>query len=106
MFAIIAAALFASLTAAFLIHTLRSRRLTLLSRYRSQCLKMLRLYHLDLRAGLDPVHVRSVPGTVGRAEGRGPFVTVKRRVGGGVYDLVDAYRFENWRRKGMDLKMK
>lgn len=94
------------MAAVFLVHTLRSRRLTLLGRYRAQCLKMLRLYNLDLRAGLDPVHLRSINGrstaasTAAAAGLKGPFLTVKRRSGGRVYDLVDAYRFENWRRKG------
>lgn len=66
---------------------------------------MLRIYNLDLRAGLDPVHLKSVNSNNNTTTGKGanlggPFVTVKRRAGGRVYDLVDAYRFENWRRKG------
>ncbi len=95
------AGLFAVMTAAFIIHTLRSRRLTLLGRYRAQCLKMLRLYNLDLRAGLDPVHAHSVPLPPQQQQKKGPFLTIKRRIGGRVYDLVDAYRFENWRRKSI-----
>lgn len=92
------------MAAVFLVHTLRSRRLTLLGRYRAQCLKMLRLYNLDLRAGLDPIHLRSIndrnTAAAAAAGLKGPFLTVKRRSGGRVYDLVDAYKFENWRRKG------
>ena len=76
-------------------HTVYTRRLMLISRYRAQCLRMLRLYHLDLRAGIDAKHAGPASG----APDAGPFVTVKRRTSSKTYDLLDAYRAECWQRK-------
>lgn len=95
------------MTLFFIIHTLYTRRLTLLNRYHAQCRKMLRIYNMDLRTGLDPKHTNTVNSKLGKdyqnameqsARSR-YFLTIKRRVAGRTHDLLDAYRLEYWRRK-------
>lgn len=89
----------------FLIHTLYTRRLTLLNRYRSQCQKILRIYNLDIRSGLDPRHVDSIDPEMKeyykamQKNKNGYYLTIKRRIAGKIYDLLDAYRLEYWKIK-------
>ena len=95
------------MTIFFIIHTLYTRRLTLLNRYHAQCRKMLRIYNLDLRTGLDPKHVNTVNAKLDKeyqnvmeqSSRCRYFLTVKRRFSGRAHDLLDAYRLEYWRRK-------
>ena len=107
----------------FILHTLYTRRLTLLNRYHTQCRKLLRIYNLDLRTGIDPKHLfslRNIHSSNFASESdssgqlksydqviknqahvirNGYFLTIKRRIAGRAHDLLDAYRFEYWRRK-------
>lgn len=117
MISLIGSILFLCLAICFIIHTFYTRRLGLLSRYRSQCQKTLRLYNLELRSSLDLRHLSalstsnttnssstSLNGSIymeatNKMAPRGPFLSLKRRIAGKVYDLLDAYRFENWKRK-------
>jgi hypothetical protein len=95
------------MTIFFIIHTLYTRRLTLLNRYHGQCRKMLQIYNLDLRTGLDPKHVNTVKTKLDKEYQNAMelssccryFLTIKRRFAGRAHDLLDAYRLEYWRRK-------
>lgn len=95
------------MTILFIIHALYTRRLTLLNRYHTQCRKMLRIYNLDLRTGLDPKHINTVNAKLDKeyqnvmeqSSRCRYFLTVKRRFAGRAHDLLDAYRLEYWRRK-------
>jgi hypothetical protein len=63
------------------------------------------MYNLDLRSGLDSNHIASIPVGVSehqktiRSNANGYFLTIKRRIAGKAYDLLEAYRIENWKRK-------
>ena len=91
----------------FIIHSFYTRRLTLLNRYHSQCRKILRIYNLDLRSGLDPKHIASITPKLGKdyqaamlqSSKSGYFLTVKKKIAGRAHDLLDAYRLEYWKRK-------
>lgn len=65
------------------------------------------MYHMDLRAGMDPKHLNSInSGTLNEYKRaldanshHGYFLTIKRRITGRAHDLLDAYRLEHWKRK-------
>lgn len=78
-----------------------------MNRYHSQCRKILRIYNLDLRVGLDPKHVSSISSEMGKdyqaameqSSKSKYFLTIKKKISGRAHDLLDAYRLEYWRRK-------
>ena len=85
--------------AIFIIHTIYTRRLTLLNRYHSQCRKNPGVSTIWFRRGLDPKHIAQSPGDGERLSGghaaeleKWIFLTVKKKIAGRAHDLLDAYR--------------